>query len=167
MPLAVVREARVEDIPAASQLAGDLVRLHHQWDPQRFMLVPNVEAGYAWWFERELSNPAAVILVAEQPPAGGGEPEIVGYAYGTVEERDWNALLDRAGWLHDIFVLERARKLGVAKALLAGMMQRLADLGAPRLVLVSATQNEAAQRLFAGVGFRYTMVEMTAELPPE
>jgi RimJ/RimL family protein N-acetyltransferase len=32
------------------------------------------------------------------------------------------------------------------------------------VVLATAEQNEAAQRLFAGMGFRRTMIEMTREL---
>ena len=42
---------------------------------------------------------------------------------------------------------------------------RRADYGrAARVVLSTAAHNEAAQRLFAGEGFRRTMIEMTREL---
>jgi RimJ/RimL family protein N-acetyltransferase len=41
---------------------------------------------------------------------------------------------------------------------------RLREMGAPRVVLMSAAPNVAAQRLFARLGFRPTMVEMTREL---
>jgi RimJ/RimL family protein N-acetyltransferase len=33
-----------------------------------------------------------------------------------------------------------------------------------RVVLATAEQNKAAQRLFASIGFRRTMIEMTLEL---
>ena len=36
--------------------------------------------------------------------------------------------------------------------------------GAPRVVLWTAEQNDAAQRLFDRLGFRRTMIEMTREL---
>jgi RimJ/RimL family protein N-acetyltransferase len=36
----------------------------------------------------------------------------------------------------------------------------------PRVVLWSADRNETAQRFFARLGFRRTMVEMTLELKP-
>ena len=60
-------------------LAGQLVRQHHDFDAQRFMLIPNVEAGYAHFFASELSNPDVLLLAAEQ--AGS----VVGYAYARLE----------------------------------------------------------------------------------
>jgi RimJ/RimL family protein N-acetyltransferase len=44
-------------------------------------------------------------------------------------------------------------------------VQRFAELGVPRVILMSAAKNEGAQRFFARLGWRPTMVEMTRELP--
>jgi RimJ/RimL family protein N-acetyltransferase len=52
----------------------------------------------------------------------------------------------------------------VATALMDAAMAWLKKQGAPRVVLATAEQNEGAQRLFARLGFRRTMVEMTREL---
>ena len=52
----VVRRAETGDLPQVSRLAGQLVRLHHATDPARFLLVDEVEAGYAWWLARELAQ---------------------------------------------------------------------------------------------------------------
>src|SRR5919205_660987 len=93
-----IRPARTADLPKVAALAGELVRMHHAKDPQRFFLPDEVEAGYEWWFGREMKRDKAVILVAAR-----GE-EILGYAYGTCEERDWNMLLDEHGAIHDILV---------------------------------------------------------------
>jgi len=41
----------------------------------------------------------------------------------------------------------------------------LKALGAPRVVLMTAWQNEPARRFFARLGFRETMLEMTRETP--
>jgi RimJ/RimL family protein N-acetyltransferase len=43
-------------------------------------------------------------------------------------------------------------------------MARLRDLGAPRVVLTSAWQNQAAHALFRSLGFRETMIEMAKEM---
>jgi RimJ/RimL family protein N-acetyltransferase len=43
-------------------------------------------------------------------------------------------------------------------------MAWLREHGAPRVVLGTAEQNAGAQRLFAKLGFRRTMIEMTREL---
>jgi ribosomal protein S18 acetylase RimI-like enzyme len=52
----------------------------------------------------------------------------------------------------------------VGLALAEAVIARLRALGAPRVVLHTAVQNAAAQRLFERLGFRRTMVEMTREL---
>jgi RimJ/RimL family protein N-acetyltransferase len=43
------------------------------------------------------------------------------------------------------------------------MIERLGALGAPRIVLKTSTKNAAAQQLFASLGWRPTMLEMTRE----
>jgi ribosomal protein S18 acetylase RimI-like enzyme len=45
------------------------------------------------------------------------------------------------------------------------VVRRLTEKGAPRIVLMTAVQNEPAQRLFTRLGFRTTMLEMTREAP--
>lgn len=155
-----IRRATRRDLPKIAKLAGELVRRHHDFDPKRFLLIGDPESGYEWWFGKELDNPKAVILAAWL------DRKIVGYAYARLEPRDFNALLDAHGALHDILVAEDARRRGVAKQLLERACAELTALGAERVVLHTATQNRPAQRLFGSVGFRKTMLEMTRELSP-
>ena len=154
----IVRDAEARDLPAIAQLAGRLVRQHHDFDAQRFMLIPNAEAGYAQFFEGELGHARTIILAAER------EGRVVGYAYARLEPRDWNALLDAHGALHDIYVLESERRGGVARSLVEAVRERLRAKGAPRLVLHTASQNAEGRAFFAALGFRETMIEFTAEL---
>jgi ribosomal protein S18 acetylase RimI-like enzyme len=139
-------------------MAAALVREHHLLDAQRFMLVEPVELGYRNWLGKEITRRGAVILVAEK------DLEIVGYAYGTLESRNWNDLLDECGKLHDVYVVDGARRRRLATRLVESMLLELKALGAPRVVLMSADGNRAAQALFRSLGFRRTMVEMTREL---
>jgi ribosomal protein S18 acetylase RimI-like enzyme len=154
----IIRGAEARDLPEIGKLAGLLVRQHYELDVQRFMRIPNVEVGYARFFGGELSNPDTIILAAEQAGA------IVGYAYARLEARDWNALLDAHGALHDIFVREGVRRQGVARRLVEAVRERLQGKGAPRLVLHTASKNHAAREFFSALGFRETMIELTAEL---
>ena len=157
MPL-TIRTAEIADLPAVARLAGMLVRQHHAFDAQRFLLIGDVEAGYVRFLRGELGNPAARILAAES------ELGVVGYAYARLEPRDWNNLLDACGALHDIFVDEAARRQGVARALLESVRAWASSRGAPRLVLHTASKNAVARQFFASLGFRETMVEFTSEL---
>ena len=157
MPLQI-RKATERDLPQIAELAGQLVRQHSGFDDKRFMHIENPEKGYAWWFGKELQNDKALILCARL------DRKLVGYAYARLEPRDWNQLLDAHGALHDIFVAPEARQQGIGKQLLLRVQKDLAKRGAPRLVLHTAVQNRAAQKLFASAGFRKTMLEMTCEL---
>jgi ribosomal protein S18 acetylase RimI-like enzyme len=150
-----IRPAQPADLPRVAALAAHLVRMHHEQDADRFFLPDDVERGYAWWFSRELPRDGAVILVAEEGDA------IVGYAYGTLEERDWNMLLATHGAIHDIYVDEGARRAGTGKKLVDAIVEALEKKGAPRIVLATMVQNERAQRVFRACGFRPTMLEMT------
>jgi ribosomal protein S18 acetylase RimI-like enzyme len=154
----VIRLAQAADLPAVARLAAVLVRYHHALDPDRFLLVEPVEEGYARFFAHELKDPRAVVLAATWESG-----EIVGYAYGRFEPRDWNLLLDAHGALHDVLVAEEARGAGIGGSLVRAMCKRLEALGAPRVVLSTAVQNTMAQAVFEKAGFRRTMIEMTRE----
>src|SRR5579883_922525 len=124
-----VRPMKVGDLKRVGVLAGQLVRQHHRTDPDRFMEIPNVEEGYAWWFKSQLSKTGTVLLVAED----GGE--IVGYLYGTLEPRDWNLLLEAHGAIHDVLVEPSLRRKGVGRALMQAGLAALTEKGARRVVL--------------------------------
>ncbi len=140
-----------------ARLAGKLTRMHHAFDERRVFLPDRVEEGYAWWFGREIDRDEVVLLVALRAGA------LVGYAYGRLEERDWNQLLDAHGALHDVWVEEEERRRGTAAQLVGAVIAALEAKGVPRIVLHAAADNAGAQALFARLGFRRTMVEMTRE----
>jgi ribosomal protein S18 acetylase RimI-like enzyme len=153
-----VRTMVPADLEAVGRLAGRLVRMHHDFDPKRFIHLENPEPGYARWLGQEMKNDAVVLVVAEL------EGKVVGYLYARKEGRNYNDLLDAHGKLHDVYVDESARGRGAGEALVREGMRRLAAKGAPRVLLATAVQNEAAHRLFQRCGFRTTMLEMTVEL---
>ena len=86
----LVRDARAEDLQVVGQLAGRLVRMHHDYDSARWLLVDGVEAGYARFLASELGQAHTIILVAEDEATG----EIVGYSYASLEDRSWADLRD-------------------------------------------------------------------------
>ena len=158
-PDLTLRPATAADLPALGRLGALLVRVHHGFDPQRFIAeTPRTEHGYASFLATQLGEPDVVVLVAER--AG----EVVGYAYAGVEGNDYMALRGPAGVLYDLVVDPGHRGGGVGRMLLDATLEALQSRGAAQVVLSTAERNEPAQRLFARAGFRRTMIEMTREL---
>ena len=155
-----VRPARDGDLEAIGRLGALLLREHHAFDPRRFMAPgPDPEGGYAWFLGTQLAEPDVLLLVAE---SFGGT--VAGYLYATVEPRSWKELRDEAGFVHDVVVDEAFRSRGIATALVEAAASWFTGRGLPRFVLWTAAHNADAQRLFARLGFRQTMIEMTREL---
>jgi ribosomal protein S18 acetylase RimI-like enzyme len=153
-----VRPAEPADLPAIGRLGALLVRLHHDFDPARFLAAtPRTEHGYASFLGTQLEEPNVVVLVADR----GGD--VLGYTYAGVEGHDYMALRGPAGVLYDIVVDPAHRGHGIGRMLLDATLAALTARGAPRVVLSTAERNEPAQRLFARAGFRRTMIEMTRE----
>jgi ribosomal protein S18 acetylase RimI-like enzyme len=154
-----IRPATRADLPALGRLGALLLRTHYQFDPQRFMAPEgDTESGYAWFLGTQLGEDDVVVLVAEQ------QASVIGYVYAGLEPQSWKELREACGFIHDVVVDERGRQMGAATALMEAAVSWLREHGAPRVVLWTAHQNEAAQRLFDRLGFRRTMVEMTREL---
>ncbi|MDB4886151.1 MAG: acetyltransferase [Gemmatimonadetes bacterium] len=157
-----IRRAVPSDMAAVGRLGALLVRLHHDFDAERFIAASARTArGYGSYLGTQLDDPDVVLLVAER------DGEVLGYTYAGVEGFDYMALRGPAGVLHDIIVDPAHRGQGIGVLLLDATLAALAERGAPRVVLSTADRNEPAQRLFARAGFRRTMIEMTRELPAD
>jgi len=113
----------------------------------------------AWETERKALEPAViergVNAVFDEPRRGfylvaerKGEP--VGCLLVTYEWSDW-----RAGdfwWIQSVYVVESARREGVFRRLYEDAKQRASAAGAVGLRLYVETENERAQRTYAGLG---------------
>ena len=154
----IIRRAERRDLAAIGRLGGLLVRQHFSYDPRRFMSpAEDIDEGYAWFLGTQLEQPDVVLFAAER------QGEIVGYAYAGIEPQSWKELRELAGFIHDVVVDEAARGRGIGAALMEAAADWLEARGAPRLMLWTAERNAPAQRLFARLGFRRTMIEMTRE----
>lgn len=158
-PAVRVRPAAPSDAPPLGRLGALLVALHHGFDADRFLPPgPGTEQGYGRFLASQIGRADVIVLVAE------ADGEVLGYCYGAIEGTDYMALRGPAGVLYDLVVDPAHRGRGVGRRLLEAAVAELKARGAPRVVLSTAEQNQAAQRLFARAGFRRTMIEMTREL---
>jgi GNAT superfamily N-acetyltransferase len=113
----------------------------------------------AWETEHKSLDPAVlergVTAVLDEPRRGfylvaesAGAP--VGCLLITYEWSDW-----RAGdfwWIQSVYVVEAARREGVFRRLYEAAEQRAREAGAVGLRLYVETENERAQRTYAGLG---------------
>jgi ribosomal protein S18 acetylase RimI-like enzyme len=159
MQILTVRRATSADAQALGRMGAQLMRVHYALDPLRFLDPGDrPETGYASFLRHQLNADDQAVFVAEKDGA------VVGYVYAGVEPLSWKELRDRAGFVHDIVVVEDERRAGVASALMTAAIDWLAAQDVPRVILWTAHKNVGAQALFERLGFRRTMIEMTREI---
>lgn len=152
-----IRLATTSDQELLGRFGGALMRQHHAADPARFLQVEHPEAGYGRFLVSQISNPESLVMVAEHSGA------VIGYVFADIEPTNWMELRGPCGVVQDLFVDEAARRLGAGRALLHAALDWIRSQGRSQVVLMTKTRNEHAQHLFAAVGFRPTMVEMTLD----
>jgi ribosomal protein S18 acetylase RimI-like enzyme len=159
-PMVAIRPGVAADTAALGRLGALLVAVHHEFDADRFISAgPGTECAYGGFLASQLERQETVVLVAEESDV------VLGYAYAGIEGNDYMALRGPAGVIYDLVVDPGRRREGIARQLLDATLRALLERGAPRVVLSTAERNAAARPLFASVGFRRTMIEMTWEPP--
>ncbi len=153
-----IRVAVASDQEFLGRYGGALMRQHHADDPRRFIQVDHPETGYGRFLVSQIANPSSLVMVAEK------DGTVVGYIYADVESTNWMELRGPCGVVHDIYVDEAARRLGAGRELLRAAIAWIRSKGRSQVVLLTKTRNEHAHHLFAELGFRPTMVEMTLDL---
>lgn len=162
--MATIRAAVKSDQDALGRYGGALMRQHHDADPRRFIQVEHPEAGYGRYLVSQIGVSSTLVMVAEV--AG----DVVGYVYADMEGIDWKDLRGPCGYVHDVFVDQKARGQGAGRALMRAALDWFHSQGATQAVLLTKTGNHHAQALFASLGFRPTMTEMTLDwesAPPD
>jgi ribosomal protein S18 acetylase RimI-like enzyme len=153
-----IRRAVSADQDLLGRYGGALMRQHHAADEKRFIQVENPEAGYGRFLVSQISNENSLVIVAEY--AG----TVVGYVFADVEPTNWMELRGPCGVIQDVFVDEKARRLGAGRELMRAAIDWIHSKGRSQVVLMTKSRNEHAQHLFTKLGFRPTMIEMTLDV---
>jgi ribosomal protein S18 acetylase RimI-like enzyme len=155
----IIRRALPADREALGRLGSMLMHVHYEFDRLRFLRPSDdTDVHYGEFLTSQLEEEDAVVFVAEH------DGRVEGYVYAAIEPLSWQALRDRAGFIHDIAVDPSARRRGVASALLTAALDWFRERRLPRVMLGASPSNTAARAAFARFGFRDTMIEMTLEL---
>jgi GNAT superfamily N-acetyltransferase len=152
-----IRRALAADQAVLGRYGAALMRQHHDEDPRRFILTERPEAGYGRFLASQVGDPDTLVLVAER------SGQVVGYVFASIEPVSWRDLRGPCGFVHDVYVDERARREGTGRELVRAAIEWIHSRGRSQVVLWSKTRNDAAQRLFTSLGFRPTMIEMTLD----
>src|SRR5690349_23005516 len=108
-----IRPATKGDEAPLGRYGAALMRQHHASDPRRFILTDRPEEGYGRFLASMIANPDFLVLVAEQ------SNEVVGYVLAGVESTSWRDLRGPCGFIHDVYVDEKARGEGAGRRLLS------------------------------------------------
>ena len=153
----VVRRAAIEDAKTIAGFALELFRQHREYDERRFMEVSDHRQAEKYYGSQTNAKDSAVLL-AEL------DEKVVGFAFIQFELINYAGLLESAAWLHDIYVEDAARQSNAGRSLIEAAARTAKELGASKLMLTVAVQNEIARRFFEHAGFRTTMLEMMLDL---
>lgn len=118
-------------------------------------LVPQLSSSSPAPGEIELAEmvaaPATRVLVARF--AADGETAATGEIMGSLTLVLFRAPTGMRAWIEDVVVDETARGRGIGEALTARAIEMAADAGARTVDLTSRPSREAANRLYARMGF--------------
>jgi GNAT superfamily N-acetyltransferase len=155
----VIRKAERRDIEALGRLGAIMIRVHHDFDPKRFLApLEGTERGYGSFLVSRIDSHDSCVFVAEDDGA------VVGYVFAALEPMSWMELRGAGGIVHDVLVAEASRGKGIGTKLMEAAIGWLREHGAPQIVLMTASKNDAAHAMFRRLGFRDTMTEMTLDL---
>jgi ribosomal protein S18 acetylase RimI-like enzyme len=152
------RPATPEDVPAVLPMVAKLAAYHEQLDPQRYDYRPDTATKYDGWLRARAADPRSVFLVADR------EGRVVAFLIATIVKTIPIYRLEETGYIHDLWVEPDYRNEGIARQLAMLAIEKFRELGMKQVRLETATENEAARKLFQRCGMRISSIEMLGEI---
>jgi ribosomal protein S18 acetylase RimI-like enzyme len=156
------RPGTPDDIPRLIPFVSALYRLHAGWDEVKYRPRPAFETGYARWLTARATDTDSVLLVATVDDADDAPP--VAFLVAEVLDEIPVFLLNRYGFIHDLWVEEMYRNEGVARQLVTLALERFKAMGVTQVRAEVATANGPAAGLLGACGFRAASTTMLAEI---
>lgn len=154
-PVTILR-AREEDLPIIQQFSCELLSYERSirksgLDPK----WPFSESGREAYLTSIMSNYAIIARI-------GGEP--VGYLIGHVDSLTDDAESIKIARLQNLYVVEKARNLGIATKMFTGFRSYCFSQGANRLDVSVLTNNAIAVCFYEKIGLKTRSVNMSMEI---
>jgi ribosomal protein S18 acetylase RimI-like enzyme len=125
---AKIRFATLDDVIAVAQLQHEFVNEHAKlYDSKFYALSDSSVKQWSGWAEAKFKSGSLALFVAEK---NGAEKDIlVGYVSGWVETRPPIYILDKIGYLSNIYVVPAHRRQGIGKLLNSALLDWFRNKG--------------------------------------
>lgn len=152
-----IRKAKLKDIKQVTSYGVSLLKQHYDLDSY-FAPAKNVHQVYEKFFKSCIRAKNRILLVAEE------NKKIVGYAVGELGSRPPVFKIRKFGFISDIFVEEKFRKLGIAKHFLQGLKKWFKSKNLKYIELTVHVKNEIAKKAWAKYGLEDYIIKKRATM---
>ncbi len=160
----IVRPATSADLAAVVEFCLLVERQHEAYWSLRWQLKADIRQRYQSWLEGNVNAAGWLIAVAEPVHEPG---VVIGSLVACLQDDIPIYADERYAFIHDMAVVEAARRHGVGRQLVQYAAAWARTQGVRQLRLMAAEPNAPAVRLFQSLGFRTTYHEMVLLLPQE
>ena len=154
---ASVRRAVAADVPALQRLWAELID-HHAEGDSYFTRSAAAVGLHGSRLHEELDREDRLILLAEK----NSDP--VGFVIAETRAGPDLFLVGPYGFVRDLGVTRRARRLGVGQQLYEAVLQWFAESGVARAELDVTEANQEARQFWSRQGYRRLYTRMTVDL---
>ncbi len=149
-----IRKAKPLDVPVFVLHFTELMKQHLAYDPRWQQLKKNAVNLYRRYIRKQIKNPRVAIFVAEQ------RGKIIGHITCKVGKRPPVYVIDKTGYVGEVFVDMQFRKQGVGTSLMIKADQWFKRKKLKAAILQVHVKNKRALKTYEKCGFEYERFQM-------
>ena len=153
-----VRDATEADLDRVAELWVEMIDLHHDLDERFWRRKPDGPEIFREWMAGAAEDEKRVLIVAEVDGA------VAGFVHANVTNSPSPMEDKTSAFISDVSVGFDYRGKGVGRKLMAGALERLAEIGAEDVTLLAAVKNECAVGFYEALGFEHHCITMWKSL---
>lgn len=144
-----IRPYRLSDLSSLSDLQAKMIKHHSPFDVSYYALSPEAPAEFQNYLKERVDDPDFALFLAEnlsKAPAG--------YVMGRIEIRPPIYLRRKMGYLSNIFVDEKFRRVGLGSRLAAKLLEWFHQKKVDFIEVTVNHLNQEAREEFLKLGFK-------------